>query len=131
MPKEQWIQWDPTPKKEIYRHIYFERKGQLLSIYLQTHMLDFTGPTFVFKNGIEAYRMTNESYRLKTMHDLSSTIDDDFYTEWSFFKVENSQFIADIVPKESTQNYTHFVFSTEDEFFEVIASYDPVASCRQ
>ena len=78
-----------------------------------------------FKNSVLSYRSETESNFIDTYDFLDETKEKDFYAKWSFFKLENSNYIEWFKQTEnSKENIEHYLFLTED-VFEILATSAP------
>ena len=83
-----------------------------------------------FESSIHAYRSTDESFRLRTLDMLDKTYGSSFYTQWTFFKVQNSSYFLWLseqsykIAKE--EHLTHFSFLASNSIVDVIAAYEPI-----
>jgi hypothetical protein len=85
-----------------------------------------------FKNSIDAYRSTDESFRLKSMDTLNEIYGSKFYQEWTFFKIEKSTYIQWL----SEQSYgiiemaepIHFCIADVNSFLDIVTTYRTYAS---
>jgi len=81
-----------------------------------------------FDSGVDAYRLTDESYWLNSLNKLDKKYGVDFYGYWTFFKVENSAYLS-WLSKESfeisdSRAFVHFAFLAVNSILEVIAHDD-------
>lgn len=83
----------------------------------------------IFNKSVWAYRRTSESFRQAIFKDLSLTYGDDFYINWSFFKIERSTYLwwlrAESCYISDDLNLEHYVFMTLDDVIDVVANYEP------
>lgn len=116
---EQWLKWIPIqtiPYRRIWTYfIRLKEWGKKVKI--------------VFKYSVHAYRSTDESFRQKTIFELSNKYGEKFIAEWSLFKVRNSEYIQWLLEQSyeiiESESLIHFVFVALDSIFEVIAAYEP------
>lgn len=128
--QEQWVQWQPASNlghkyyidsiidsREGFRIILSEAENESNKIYV------------TFKNSVDAYRSTDESYRLKIMDDLGKKYGKDFYTGWTFFKVTNSEYInwlsAQSCGWSDELSFVHYSFVAADSIVDVVTNYEP------
>jgi hypothetical protein len=83
-----------------------------------------------FNQSIDAYRSTDESFRLKTMSEIDQSQGSAFYGQWTFFKVENSnyiQWLAEEAPEIFIpKDYMHFSFISVEGFVDIVTTYEPI-----
>ena len=127
--QEQWIKWEPLQGLSEKYYIdcivdSIEDFSVLLSDYNNEKKIKI-----IFKNSVDAYRSTDESYRLKTINDLDKEHGLDFYVKWSFFKVLNSDYIK-WLSQESFKisdysSFTHFSIVAADSILDIVTNYEP------
>jgi hypothetical protein len=126
---EHWTRWHPlesTPQG--YRMGDIEISANNLKVELIQHD-DFNKLEIVFNTGIEAYRFTNESWCFMIFNDLSYEYGTDFYANWHFFKIDNSEYIKSVVPCDlkisSRSELQHFCIMGNDEILDILAYQEP------
>lgn len=75
------------------------------------------------------YRNTSETLRLDSLYFLDANYGKNFYSDWTFFKIQNSTYIEWLL-LESRQTmtiewYIHFCFITVDSIIDVVTTYKP------
>lgn len=82
-----------------------------------------------FDESIDAFRYTNESFYFKLFGDLSDKYGSGFYKDWSFFKVENSEYLEWLSTKSrgwsDEFSFTHFCILGGDEVVDIVTNYEP------
>ncbi|MNJ67175.1 hypothetical protein D3C77_633260 [compost metagenome] len=82
-----------------------------------------------FKHFVHAYRSTDESFMQKTILEIHERYGKAFYTEWTFFKVENSSYLQRLAEQSfgiiNPETLTHFVILAADSVVEIITAYEP------
>lgn len=127
---EQWIKWEPD--NDLSPKYYIESITDSLEgfiIILSDNNDKKKKVKVIFKESVHAYRSTDESFRQSTINILDESYGTHFYTEWTFFKVINSEYIQWL----SKQSYSivdsepliHFSFLSVDSIIDVIAAYEP------
>ena len=98
-------------------------------ILLSDDSNDKKGIRIIFKNSVESYRCSDETYRLKTFEDLSDQHGTKFYAEWSFFRVLNSRYLHWLSEQScgisDSRPLMHFSFFTTNSILDIITSYEP------
>ena len=127
---KEWIKWEPfVPGIEgNYRfdNISDNENGfkLVISQLNSEKKLEIT-----FVNSIWAYKRTSESFRQNLFNILSEKYGDDFYTEWSFFKVTESDYLQWLSVESNTVTdqlkLSHFVIMTIDDVIDIAANYEP------
>ncbi|TDX51133.1 hypothetical protein [Orenia marismortui] len=126
----EWIKWKPNtniPKKVNLESLIDNKEGLMLT-FTDKHNRDNLIYVF-FKGSVLSYRNTDEGNLLQTFYCLSQMYDDEFYTQWSFFKIKNSSYIR-WFNKESYKKYKgcnieHYIFITPNDIIEVLSTYCP------
>lgn len=127
---EKWIRWEPLkdlsgkyyldsfvwPEEGLIIELSNENKGKKIQI--------------LFDGSIDAFRYTNESFCFKIFGDLSKQYGDDFYKNFSFFKVTNSEYLKWLSEKSLTWSnqfpFMHFCILGGDEVIDILARYEPI-----
>ena len=82
----------------------------------------------MFDGGVLSYRNTDEGSLFKTLSFLEETYGTDFYSDWSFFIVNHSEYI-DWSNEESIsideKGMKDYVFLTPDDVIEILSTYPP------
>lgn len=128
--KEQWERWEPISglaNKYYIDSIIDEARG--FKVILSESDDETKKILVLFEDSIDAYRNTDESFRLKIIHDLDQKYGTDFYGDWTFFKVTNSTYIQWLSEQSygtsDYQSFVHFSFITADSILDVITNYEP------
>lgn len=121
---EQWIKWEPIP--ELFPHYRIDKISNTLedlSILLSQANNPDIKIRVTFKEPIEAYRNTYETFRIKISNK---------YECRSFHKVEDSEYLQWLFEQSKSSNldnnmkFTHFAITTDDTVLDIIAKYDPL-----
>jgi hypothetical protein len=84
----------------------------------------------IFENSVDCYRSTNESYTGIIIRELNEKYGKDFYVDWTFFKIIDSEHLKWLSEKSGGLSNTcplqHLVFFSVDELLEVICTYEPI-----
>lgn len=90
------------------------------------------GLRMAFGYSVDAYRSTYETFRHALIVSLDRKYGSDFYTECSFFKVNNSHYIQWLREQSEgisvLKRHIHFVFFTPDAIIEILATEEPAFS---
>ncbi len=83
----------------------------------------------IFEISVDAYRVIDESYRYRTIVKLVEKYGEKFINDWTFFKVDNSNF-KQWLSEESfgflnPEQFTHFSFIGENCIVDVVTTYEP------
>lgn len=129
---EQWMKWEPIKGLSRKYDVDFILDGKEGGLIIRLY--DDKGKSkkidMIFKNYAISYRHANESFRIKVIYDLEKKYGKDFYGDWTFFKVLNSEYLH-WLSEESCHIYegisfTHFCILGADSIVDVIASYEPL-----
>ena len=127
---EQWVKWEPIT--DLFKKYFIDS----ISSSIEGFIVDLSGDSaemkrvrVTFENSVAAHRDTNESFRLKLIEDLGEYYGDDFYGEWTFFKVTNSSYIQWLSEQASgifdPSMFMHFSLIASDSILDIVASYEP------
>jgi len=130
---EKWTRWEPInnlSKKYYVELITDDYYG--FKILLSDAKNADKKVEILFRDSVDIYRRTNETFVLLTLKSLNDTYGIDFYGNWSFFKIENSEYL-DWIKKQSYEiseslNFKHFCILGADDMIDVIANYEPKVS---
>lgn len=127
---EEWARWEPI---NGLSGKYFINSLIISEERLVIHLSDndkIKKIEIVFDNGIDGYRYTNESFYFKIFGDLSQKYGTEFYKNWSFFKVTNSEYLQWLSKKSRTWSdqftFIHFCIFGDDEVIDILARYEPI-----
>ena len=127
---QQWLHWKPIgldlygnyeTNQIIDKRDFFKL---LITKVVNQELVEIT-----FDKSVWAFRRTSESFRQNVFKDLSLTYGDDFYINWSFFKIENSNYLNWLKEEsDGVSNHlklVHYVIMTLDDVFDIVANYEP------
>lgn len=127
--KEQWIRWNLKPR--LSNNYYCESLTDTPDDGLQIRLFDRENNKLLisFADSVDAYRTTDENFVFKTIEYLQKNYGKEFYSSWSFFKIENSEYLK-WLKKESggvfdIYELQHFCFWTIDTRIDVAAHFEP------
>jgi hypothetical protein len=94
---EQWSRWEPMQNiAKKYQVVSLSDEimndGKFI-IVLSDMQNKKKGLQVIYEKGVRAFKVTYESFRQKLFYDLHQKYGSDFYGSWTFFKVENSEYI--------------------------------------
>lgn len=128
--QEQWVKWEPI--KGLFQKYYIE---SILDSINGFEIVLFEGHDkkekvhVVFENSIDAYKCSEEGFRLKTIWELGDKYGKDFYGDWTFFKVINSRYLQwlseESVGMYDSLSFIHFSFLVADSVLDVVTTYEP------
>lgn len=123
---EAWSRWTPPiiGKDGDYDIIKIEDNIENLKIFLR-HMKINREIEICFDGGVLAYRTTDESFRINLIHELTQKYGKSFYVDWSFFKVEESNYLKWLVDEAfrtvSESKVNHFSIMGPDLIVDILA----------
>lgn len=83
----------------------------------------------LFSDSVSALRLADEGVVFMLFDELYAKYGDDFYTQWTFFKVENSDCLQWLSSRTAgfseRYNLKHFVIMGLDKVLDIVASYEP------
>lgn len=126
---EHWERWIPIsglPSK-LYNDTFIDDKEGIT--------LEFSDEKekykviFTFEDGVLSYRNTDEGSLLKKISYLDQHYDTDFYSEWSLFKIKDSEYMKWFLEECSgiyePNELEHYVFLTPNDVIEILTTYTP------
>ena len=128
---DKWIKWEPIEElRESYNISDIIDDGQEFTVLLSTLLHENNKELRVtFKNCVEAYRSTRESFRLETVGMVNESINSKECELSTLFKVTNSSYIKLLAAQSNntvdTSSFIHFAFYGVDLILDVIATADP------
>jgi hypothetical protein len=129
---EHWSYWKPLEKLEaLYRLETVIDKMTSLSILLLEKDSD-KKLLLEFDSSLIGYRQSDETYRSSLIHSLANVYGDNFLSQWSFFKVTHSAYVA-WLSDESEGIYNsaqvhHFVIMDDLLVIDIVAQGHPTCS---
>lgn len=128
--KEKWTQWKPISNlsnKYYIESIINDATG--LTIMFVDSINKLAKLKMVFENGIDAFRITNETFILSTISYLNEKYGDQFYAEWTFFKVENSEYLKFLSEQSGRISDSYGVkkysIITDEDSLDIVSTYEP------
>ncbi len=127
---EEWERWELIEGIEGRFFIEnFQVSAQGLSIRLCATK-ENKKIEILFFNGADAFRWTNESWCFDVFAVLGNKYGDDFYANWSFFKIVNSNYAKSLsltsCGLSDDRKFDHFCIVGNDEMIDVLTTYNPV-----
>jgi len=87
-----------------------------------------------FPHSVNAFRQTDETFTLLTIDYLNRIYGDTFYSEWTLFKVENSNYLQSIaeqslgIGEPPYYNFVHYCIITPDLILDIASTYEPTVT---
>ena len=127
---EIWKRWKKEleiPKKLVLDSLTDDIEGLILKF---SHEEDKgLKISIVFDDYVLSYRNRDEGEFLKKFKYIGDTYGDSFYSDWSLFEVENSEYIQwfneESFNIQANKNIKHFVFITVNDVVEILSVYEP------
>lgn len=133
MCDEQLIRWEPISQSEGKYYTY--RICECidgLEIIVVHEDIPSKKVSLLFDKPVYAYTSTNETLASHTLNELEDRYGIDFYGDWTFFMIKNSQYIKRLSQESRTLSDTydlqHFVLITADSITDIISHYEPKSS---
>ena len=126
---ENWSRWQPlmTALTGSYEIIKVGDNAERLKIVLLS--VNSERKLEISIDYAWGYRITNESFRLKLIDQLSQKYGDDFYVGWPIFKVENSTYLKWIEDEAfgtiSESRMFHFVLIGTESIVDIATAAEP------
>lgn len=125
---EKWIRWEPIPNLSgnfIINSFCMSEKTQIL-LSAEHHDIKLE---IVFNHNVDAYRYINESWGFSVFEDLAEKYGGNFYKDWSFFKIQNSNYIKSLsdssIGVSDSFSFIHFCIMSSEEIIHILARYEP------
>ncbi|MDX8366031.1 hypothetical protein [Cytobacillus sp. IB215665] len=123
---ERWVPVEGLPSK-IYNSSLIDNKEGLTLTFIDEH--DETEITMKFDVGVLSYSNTEEGSLIKMLSSLYNNYDERFYSEWSLFKLGDSEYLSWFLEENAglydTIKISHYVFLTPNDVIEVLSKYPP------
>lgn len=131
--KEKWQQWIPLShlEEKYYIESISESKNGF-EVILANAKKSSKKILILFANSVNAFRNTNETFRLVTIDYLNKNYDVNFYSNWTFFKVENSEYIKWLSEQShgisASYGVMHFSIVTDEQILDFACTYEPTVT---
>ena len=127
---EKWAKW--LPIEGLSMKYYVDEISDCMEgfvIKLSDSMDESKKIKVIFGDSVWAYRSTDESLRQETINLLDKKYGAEFYAEYTFFKVTDSEYIKWIEAQSykifDSKTLIHFSIIAVDSIVDVIATYEP------
>lgn len=126
--QENWERWEPI--SGLSSKYYVESLSDSIEgfrILLSDAYDEYKKVEVLFEDSVHAYRSTDESFRQSVINKIDERYGTEFYSEWTFFKVTNSEYIQWLSEQSYgiAESLTHFSILAGDSIVDVIAAYEP------
>ncbi len=127
--QEKWIRWEPSAS--LSNNYYSESLLDTPDGF-KLYLFDKFGKKILvsFPNSVFAYRSTDDSFIYDTLDFLEKNYGTKFYSEWAFFKIENSDYL-EWLKKQSGEMYEvynlkHFCIFTINCIIDIANDSEPI-----
>ncbi|MCL4431217.1 MAG: hypothetical protein M1300_02735 [Epsilonproteobacteria bacterium] len=127
--QEHWIRY--TTDKIFEKMFYFDSltyHDESLTITLYEPENRSQNVHVAFTDSVKGVRSTNESYAYLTLDTLIESYGKDFYTEHTFFRVFESDYLFSF---ENHQSLLHFAVFSVDWLIDVITTKEPIITLAE
>lgn len=128
---ERWIPINGLPSK-LYNDAFIDSKEGIILEFSDEK--DKKKIVVKFEDGVLSYRNTDEGSLLKKLNYLEQQYGTDFYSEWTLFKITNSEYINWFLDESSgiyePNQVEHYVFFTPNDIIEILTTYTPSVIIR-
>lgn len=126
----EWIKWEPI--KGLAKQYHLEEVTSNINgfkIKLSDAKNDSSRLIITFNDSVWAYRNVEEGFRLVMMDDLFAKYGTNFYTEWTLFEVNDSDYLKWLAMQSHNMSYSyqlrHFCIIAMDDILEIASNYEP------
>lgn len=129
--QEQWTRWEPIKglAGKYYIDFITDSLDEGFKVILTERDNEKKTVHVIFKDSVDCYTSTNESYINHLIFNLDKDYGPSFYGDWTFFKITNSDYLKRLSVISSTisddANFTHFVLLASDSMLDIITNYEP------
>ncbi len=124
---EEWTRWEPIKNlsgKYYVDAIILSDAGLIIQLSENAKKIELN-----FRYAADSYKYTNESFCFKIFGDLSDRYGGDFYGNWSFFKITDSDYLKWISDKSCTVSdrfpFQHYCIIGGDEVVDILSQSEP------
>lgn len=134
---ENWSRWLPNAEGIDGNYYVKKLEEDLGDLKIILASEDSIKEIEIFFPGIVAsYRSTYETFRASLINQLSIKYGDDFFNEWSFFKVEHDSEYVNWLEYQADgtiqrQYMIHFVILATESVIDIIAANEPQIQISQ
>ena len=125
---EKWTRWEPIDNLQSKYYLVFiidDEDGLKLIFESNYRKLKI-----FFENGVSSYIKTDEALRSALIKTFNKNYEPSFYGDWTFFKVENSQYLKWLSDQSNTLSdyykLNHFACVTDEFIIDIAASGEPL-----
>lgn len=127
---EKWLQWKPSELYDLNGNYYLEKISEKYGKFEITleHTKTKKSIRFIFSN-VFVSRYVEEGLRFILFELLEVKYGVNFYKDWAFFQVQNSDLLQWIhiysAGTSDMRNIKHFVIMTQEVILDILCASDP------
>src|SRR5437764_1064226 len=126
--QEKWTRWEPIIglSKKYHSKLISNSYSRGFRINLADE--NDKRVSILFSGSVISYRVTSESHIFNTLTFLEANYETKFYSEWTFFKIENSEYLDWAKKQLIAEDYlqlTHLCILADDLMLDFITTYEP------
>jgi len=132
---EQWIQWKPAVNLEgkyFVESICDMLDGLHIIFDPSEKSKNPKKLKFFFEYSVKSFRIADESCRTQMLFDLKNIYGDNFYGNWTFFKIENSSYLKWLSEQSCTitdyLSMQHICCIAGNSVLDLATGYEPEIS---
>lgn len=128
---ERWEQWVPVKNlKGKYEILDISDDiAQDFKVILIEEVNKENQIQLLFEYSVDIYRITRLNFKQKTLSKLSKEYGFDFYRQWTFFKVYDSEYLKWLSIESDTVtesiDFTHYCIISPKYMIDIISGYEP------
>lgn len=133
--QEHWTQWKPISDRFLkwyYTESISDNENGLKIILFDAENPSDKRILIHFTKGVDAYRITNESFTNEIINFVDDKYGVDFYVDWPFFKIEDSEYLEWLNKKSSgisePYKFTHYCIFTSDALLDILSYDEPIVT---
>lgn len=132
---EEWIIWKPIPN--LASKYYVKSLSDRYSGFkiLLEDAQNANQLQIIFKDGIDSFSRTDETFRFRTVIKLKEKYGADFYKNWTFFKIINSSYLQwlslESYEESDARLLSHYCIVASDSIVDIINNKDPIISWKK
>lgn len=126
--QEKWIRWEPVSGLSKKYHSKLISNSYSGGFVINLADESDKRISIKFSGSVISYRVTSESHIFNTLTFLENNYESKFYSEWTFFKIENSEYLEWMKKQLIIEDYiplTHLCILADDLMLDFITTYEP------
>jgi len=128
-----WQRWEPI--KNLHAKYIIESTEDTIEDGLSIILFvprKYDKVKLSFKDGVYSHTVADELLRFNLIDTLSEQYGDEFYGDWTFFKIDNSPYLKNLSEQSygvsDTRDLMHFSIIAVDFIMDIISNYEPEVS---